>query len=198
MSFSSYSEQCDFLAFDPKTIDHRNFIFLECDDIFELQNPFCYLWLACTHERKTLKWAYKHFSATSIDTLIARGMNRNFLTRERWLDIDFLSSRELNLSLSDLIRKFSISPKQVEKWKLTREEMIKLGVFGDDKTRKKKQTPCLRTAIIENDLLNSSSGKNGHHDAPIFNARGYSYSQFASCTPHSSSSLSERPTLMRV
>lgn len=74
-------------------------IFISSPFIYQNQDVRNPLWRDCVEREKTFSECY-HSNGKNLNTLIQQGLNKNFFTRERWLDIDFISS-ELKLSLED-------------------------------------------------------------------------------------------------
>lgn len=91
-------------------------IFISSPFIYQNQDVRNPLWRDCVEREKTFSECY-HSNGKNLNTLIQQGLNKNFFTRERWLDIDFISS-ELKLSLEDFQKKFNIDNLQRKEWRL--------------------------------------------------------------------------------
>jgi hypothetical protein len=93
-----------------------------------ITSPFIYcpqdvrnlLWVDCVVYRKSFRECYEMHEC-NLKVMIEQGLNKNFFTRDRWLDIHFISST-LKLSLDEFLAKFEIDKKQYRDWKLRRFE----------------------------------------------------------------------------
>lgn len=100
-------------------------VFLVCRDIYAVQDPTCPLWIACNSGRVGLAEAYRDVAGSSWTALIRSGLNANFMTRRRWLDVDAIAD-VLQISLAKLVRDLRISDAQVRSWKLSPAELSRL------------------------------------------------------------------------
>ena len=100
--------------------------FFECKDIFQFQDVRNELWRICIEKRFTFREICQRCN-NDIQQLIQAGMNLNFLTRSRWLDIDVIVN-QLHLSFSELRKYFPISQEQFDSWNLTSFEKHQLKI----------------------------------------------------------------------
>jgi len=94
---------------------------VESSGIFVAQNVRCDLWKKCIHR----KISFENFCnniGNDWDKLLQLGFNANFLTRDRWLDINILT-KNLGVSLKKIILDLNVSEIQIESWGLTPEEL---------------------------------------------------------------------------
>lgn len=92
-------------------------LFIECKDIFQIQDTRNELWRICVEKRHSFREICQRCN-NELGQLIQAGFNLNFLTRGRWLDIDVIVN-QLKLSFLELRRYFPISQEQFDSWNLT-------------------------------------------------------------------------------
>ena len=87
-----------------------------------IKNP---LWVSCINKTSFLSVCKElNFDWNRLKQL---GFNVNFLTRDRWLDIDILFSPEkLNLTIDILQRELKLTQSQIDLWNLTEKEKEKV------------------------------------------------------------------------
>ena len=91
-------------------------------DIFQVQNIHNQLWKQCVHFNCPANVICKQHDWVSLCNL---GLNANFFTRDRWLDIDVITNKWF-INGSKLLQDMRISARQYLSWKLTVDEMQKL------------------------------------------------------------------------
>ena len=90
-------------------------------DVFVPQNARCELWYTCVKGKKSFDEACSEVDY-NFDALLAKGFNRNFLTRARWLDIKVLTEK-LHVGLFVLKETLKVTTDQIVSWNLTPEEL---------------------------------------------------------------------------
>lgn len=99
--------------------------------IYVPQNARCPLWRACVVDRADFRSICRQHDDNWL-RLRQNGFNRNFLTRERWLDIGVLVD-VLHLALVDLQHDLGVSPVQVAEWQLTAAESKRLNLHNKNR-----------------------------------------------------------------
>lgn len=108
--------------------EEYQFIIIESSTIFIHQNTRCELWKKCILQKASFESVAEEFG-NDWGKLISAGLNCNFLTRSRWLDI-YVLSQKIKVTLEKIIYDLNISQFQKESWKLTTEETQALEGHG--------------------------------------------------------------------
>lgn len=108
-----------------KIIDHipeieYQHVIIESSGIFVPQDVRCDLWKKCIHNQISFENLCDNIG-NNWERLLQLGFNANFLTRNRWLDINVLT-KNLGVSLKKIISDLNVTSIQIESWKLTPEE----------------------------------------------------------------------------
>lgn len=93
-----------------------------CRDIWVPQE-MSQLWLSCVKGAVSFEEAASSCDY-NLESLMVKGFNANFLDRRRWFDVRVM--QKLNL-VGQNLRDFACK-KQINSWKLTREEKVRLGL----------------------------------------------------------------------
>lgn len=93
---------------------------VESSGIFVPQNVRCDLWKKCIYRQINFE-DFCNNLGNNWDRLIQLGFNANFLTRNRWLDINVLT-KNLGVSLKKIILDLNVTDIQIQSWGLTLEE----------------------------------------------------------------------------
>lgn len=99
-------------------------IIIEVGDIYVPQNAKCPLWDACITKRCTFEEAADRCN-NDFDRMIGIGLNRNFMTRDRWFDINTLT-KKMGIDGPTLIGVMDIDRSQFFMWNLSPQELDQL------------------------------------------------------------------------
>lgn len=108
--------------------EEYQFIIIESSNIFIHQDVKCELWKKCILQQSSFESVAEEFG-NDWQRLLLAGLNCNFLTRCRWLDI-YVLSQKIKVPLEKIIFDLNISQFQKESWKLTPEETQALEGHG--------------------------------------------------------------------
>lgn len=100
--------------------EEHEFIIVESSNIFINQDVRCELWKKCILQQASFESVCEEFE-NDWEKLILAGLNCNFLTRCRWLDI-YVLSQKLKVPLEKIMFDLNVSQIQKDSWKLTQKE----------------------------------------------------------------------------
>lgn len=100
--------------------------FVKSRGIWVMQDIDCLLWQRCVLGRWSLRDACDEYE-DDFFALMEAGLNANFFTRNRWLDVETMV-RRLKVDLAKLRTYLQVSDRQIDSWNLSAREKDLLGI----------------------------------------------------------------------